>query len=142
MRSSRSWTASRSVATDRSCRAEIASANGATAPSGSSTISPGSGRYVQFQALFTPDCVYGLNSPRLKDVTIAWTGGQQVVDVGGYLSQGPDYGLYQLTVDGNPLLKGFSMDMTIYQDVSSPGGGTRRMTSTVTSEICPRNTGM
>jgi len=44
-------------------------------------------------------------------------------------------------VDGNPLVKGCSMDLTIYQDISALNGGTRRMTSTVSMEMYPRNTG-
>ncbi|MCX6995922.1 MAG: prepilin-type N-terminal cleavage/methylation domain-containing protein [Kiritimatiellaeota bacterium] len=115
---------------------------------GSSAISPGSGRYIQFHAQYTflppvsgSNLALRMDSPKRKDVCITWPGAAEVVDLGGLFSKGPDHGVFELTVDGNPLIKGCSMDMTIYKDVSVPGGGTRRMTSTVTTELYPRNTG-
>ncbi len=103
-------------------------------------IAPGSGRYVQFQAQLRPDSSTW-NSPKLKDVTVRWAGVQRVVDVGGTFSKGPDYGIWELTVDGNPLVKGVTMDMTIYKDVAVLNGANRRLTSTVSLEMYPRNTG-
>lgn len=111
-----------------------------TALTSSGSISPGSGRYVQFQATLRPDSGTW-NTPKLKDVTIRWAGVQQVVDVGGTFSKGPDHGIWQLTVDGNPLVKGCNMDLTIYKDVPVINGSTRRITSTVSMEIYPRNSG-
>ena len=105
-----------------------------------SAISPGSGRYIQFQAQLRPDSSTW-NSPLLKNATIRWGGVQRIVDIGGTFSKGPNHGIWELTVDGNPLVKGVNMDMTIYKDLPVFGGSTRRMTSTVSMEIYPRNTG-
>lgn len=111
-----------------------------TALTSPGNISPGSGRYVQFQATMRPDSSLW-STPALKDVTIRWTGVQQVVDIGGTFSKGPNHGIWQLTVDGNPLVRGVNMDLTIYKDMPVMGGNTRRLTSTVSMEIYPRNTG-
>ena len=81
------------------------------------------------------------NSPKLRSVTLRWAGVTSAVEVGGTFSKGPDHGIWQLTVDGNPLVKGCSMDLTIYKDMSALNGATRRMTSTVSMEMYPRNTG-
>jgi hypothetical protein len=104
------------------------------------TISPGASRFVQFQAQLRPDSTT-TNSPKLRNVTVRWAGVTSAVEVGGTFSKGPDHGIWQLTVDGNPLVKGCSMDLTIYQDMATLNGGTRRMTSTVSMEMYPRNTG-
>ncbi|TAN38163.1 MAG: prepilin-type N-terminal cleavage/methylation domain-containing protein [Verrucomicrobia bacterium] len=111
-----------------------------TAVTSPGSINPGNNRYVQFQAQLRPDSSTW-NSPELKNVTIRWAGVASAVNVGGTFSQGPDHGIFELTVDGNPVLKGCNMDLTIYKDVYAPGGGTRRITSTVPTEIYPRNTG-
>lgn len=111
-----------------------------TALASPGSISPGSGRYVQFQAQLRPDSSTW-NTPKLKNVTIRWTGVAGAANVGGTFSQGPDHGIFELTVDGNPVLKGCNMDLTIYKDMPVPGGGTRRQTSTVSTEVYPRNTG-
>lgn len=111
-----------------------------TAMTSPGSISPGSGRYVQFQARMKPDS--GMwSTPELRDVTLRWVGVQRVVDIGGSFSKGPDHGIWELTVDGNPLVKGVNMDLTIYKDVPVMNGNNRRLTSTVSMEIYPRNTG-
>ena len=113
-----------------------------TALTSPGSISPGSGRYVQFQATMKPESTsWPVNTPKLRSVTTRWTGVQQIVDIGGTLSKGPDHGIWQLTVDGVPLIKGCSMDLTIYQDMPAMRGMTNRLTSTVNMEIYPRNTG-
>lgn len=104
------------------------------------TINPGANRFVQFQAQLQPDSTT-TNSPKLRGVTLRWAGVTSAVEVGGTFSQGPDHGIWQLTVDGNPLVKGCSMDLTIYKDMAALNGATRRMTSTVSMEMYPRNTG-
>lgn len=109
-------------------------------------VAPGSidpsnnGRYVQFQAQLQPNSTT-TNSPSLGTVTVRWTGTSKAVDIGGTFSQGPDHGIWQLAIDGQPLLKGCTMNLTIYQNVFILGGGTRKLTSTVSTEIYPRNTG-
>jgi hypothetical protein len=44
-------------------------------------------------------------------------------------------------VDGNPLAKGVTIDLIIYQDVMAFGGKTNRLTSSMVAEVEPRNTG-
>lgn len=113
-----------------------------TAITSPGAIAPGNRRYVQFQAILN-----ATNSgatavvPSLKDVTIKWTGEQRVTDVGGTFTKGPGYGIFDLTVDGKPLVKGLTVDLTIFEDVFRFGGGSNRLTSSLTAEVEPRNTG-
>ena len=105
------------------------------------SINPGDKRYVQFQA-----CLYsgtaGYYVPTLKDVAIRWTGPNKVVDIGGTITKGPEYGVFDVYVDDKPLTKGLTVDLTIYEDVIGFGGkGSNRLTSTMSAEIEPRNTG-
>ena len=103
-------------------------------------INPGNKRYVQFQA-----CLYsylGYYIPTLKDVSIRWTGANMVADIGGAVTKGPEYGVFDVYVDDKPLTKGLTIDLTIYEDVIGfSGKGSNRMTSTMSAEIEPRNTG-
>ena len=104
-------------------------------------INPGNKRYVQFQAILTPNNA-GTAVPKLKDVTIRWTGITRLTDVGGTITIGPDYGIMEVTVNNKPLIKGMTVDLTIYKDVAGFGGvGSNRLTSTITAEVEPRNTG-
>ena len=80
--------------------------------------------------------------PTLKDVAIRWTGANTVADIGGTVTKGPEYGIFDVYVDDRPLTKGLTVDLTIYEDVIGFGGdGSNRMTSTMSTEIEPRNTG-
>ncbi len=101
-------------------------------------------RYVQFRAWLTSnndpsfeDC----RTPRLKDVTLSWNGERRITDVGGTVTVGPDYGIFAMTVDGKDLVKGVTIELEIYQDVTGFGGMQKRLTSSMTTEIEPRNTG-
>ncbi|MFO7870731.1 MAG: hypothetical protein R6V03_04790 [Kiritimatiellia bacterium] len=98
------------------------------------------GRYVQFMALLqtNPDCD---DTPKLKDVAIKWEGEPQVVDVGGTFTRGPDYGQFTMLVDGVNLQAGVKIDLEIYEDVLGFRGTTTRVTSALSTEIMPRNTG-
>jgi hypothetical protein len=105
------------------------------------SLSPGNGRYVQFQALFSPD-TSGWSTPKLKDLKIQWVGETRIVDIGATVTKGPNYGIVELTVDGRQLVKGIRVDLTIYKDVLGFGSTTKRLTSSMTAEVNPRNTGM
>ena len=112
-----------------------------TAMTSSGSINPGNKRYIQFQA-----CLYsgtaGYYVPTLQDVAIRWTGANTVADIGGTVTKGPEYGVFDVYVDGKPLTKGLTIDLTIYEDVIGfSGKGSNRMTSTMSAEIEPRNTG-
>lgn len=103
-------------------------------------ITCGNKRYIQFQASLDPD-YWGWNSPKLKDVTIKWTGATKVVDIAATMTKGPNYGICEVTVDGNPLAKGLRVDLEIYEDIVGWGETAKRITSAMTTEIEPRNTG-
>ena len=108
------------------------------------TITCGNYRYVQFQAILNPDLATfykGSHSPKLKDVTIKWAGATRVVDVGATMTKGPDYGICEVSVDGNPLTKGLRIDLTIFKEITGWGSTNKMITSSMTAEISPRNTG-
>lgn len=104
------------------------------------TISPSSKRYAQFHSTLTPSSS-GWNTPTLKDVTIRWTGETKVVDVAGEMTAGPNYGICSLTIDDRPLLKGMKVNLTIFKDIVGWTPSLMRMTSSMSAEIEPRNTG-
>lgn len=98
-------------------------------------------RYVQFQAVMTPG-FGGWYVPSLRDVRITWAGPVRVVDLGGMMSMGPDYGIWEMTMDGKPLMRGVKIELTIFKDVMGIGGrSAQRLTSTAVVEVEPRNTG-
>jgi hypothetical protein len=103
------------------------------------SISPGNGRYVQFQCELTPN-TYGTVTPKVKDVTLRWGGAEQFVDIVGTFTKGPEYGIFELTIDGQPLKMGVNVELEIFKDVRG-FRGTRRVRSAVSAEITPRNTG-
>jgi hypothetical protein len=104
-------------------------------------INPGNKRYFQFRAQLMPDSG-GTQTPKLKDVLVTWPGETRLVDISGVFTKGPDYGITEVTVDGKQLARGIQANLTIYEDVRSSGGSsTTRLTSALSMEIEPRNTG-
>jgi hypothetical protein len=53
---------------------------------------------------------------------------------------GPDYGIFELTVDGQDIKKGLQVDLEIYDYVRAHGSS-NRITSRLVAEVFPRNTG-
>ncbi len=102
-------------------------------------IDPGDNRYVQFKAIMTPNA-YGYRTPKLKDVTIEWAGEDRIVDIGGIFTKGPDYGRFELKVDGQELKQGIEIDLEIYKEAAGYQG-VKTNTSALAAEIRPRNTG-
>jgi len=98
-------------------------------------------RYIQFQALFTsnPD---GTSTPKLKDVTIDWDGERQLVNIGGIFTKGPDYGMFEISVDDDPLRSALIVDLEIYRDVLVMNKESLRITSSLKMDMTPRNSGM
>lgn len=103
-------------------------------------INPGAKRYVQFLSTLTPSSG-GWSTPSLKDVTIRWNGETRVVDVAGEMTVGPNYGIYSLTIDNRPLLKGMKVNLTIFKDIVGWTPSLMRLTSSMSAEVEPRNTG-
>ena len=102
-------------------------------------INPGMGRYVQFLATLEADSTRFL-SPALKDVTISWVGETCITDIGGTFTTGPDYGVFEVKVNDRPLLSALGIDLTISKNVRSYRGN-RTVTSSLTTDVRPRNTG-
>ncbi len=97
-------------------------------------------RYVQFQALLTSDTA-GTSTPCLKDVTIDWAGERQLVNIGGIFTKGPDYGMFEISVNGDPLRSALIIDLEIYRDVLVMNKESRRITSSLQMDLTPRNSG-
>jgi|GEM_PF-1352078 len=121
-----------------------------------SQISSGTGRYVQFRALFAaqPASQYpglgGVGSagpyrsatPRLRRVLLSWDGEEKDVDIAATLLKGPDCGRFSVKVDDKPLVRGVTMEIEIFKDVTTQGGVQKeRLRSAMTAEVEPRNSG-
>jgi hypothetical protein len=102
-------------------------------------ISPGSQRYVQFQAQLAPNSA-GTLTPKLKDVTIRWGGITSAVDIGGTFTKGPNYGVFELFVNGQPLKRGVVVELEIF-DYVRMHGSSNQITSAAAMEVTPRNSG-
>ena len=116
---------------------------------------PGSGRYVQFRAVYRstpysafPDVTggaaglgpYRSATPRLRRVFFSWDGGVKYVDVVANLLKGPDCGLFKVEVDGKSLVRGVTMEIEIFKDVLTQGGVKKeRLRSAMMAEVEPRN---
>ena len=124
---------------------DLSDASGWSAISASSvnprSVDASYNRYIQFQALFTsnPD---GTSTPKLKDVTIDWDGELQLVNIGGIFTKGPDYGMFEISVDGDPLRSALIVDLEIYRDVRVMNHESRQVTSFLKMDMTPRNSGM
>lgn len=95
------------------------------------------GRYVQFRARLNANTL-GDATPQIGRVAVTWPGETRLVDVGGTMTVGPDYGVFSVKVDDKALVKGLSVKLTIFKDVP---GTPSRMTSTMSMEVEPRNSG-
>ena len=99
-------------------------------------------RYTQFQAIMTSD-TQAQYTPILRDVTITWPGEEQLVDIGGYFTKGPGYGIFEIIVDGNPLRAALVVDLEIFKkDVRGLNNQNRRISSSLKVDITPRNSGL
>lgn len=97
-------------------------------------------RYIQFQAQLASNTA-GDATPKLKDVTIDWAGERQLVNIGGIFTKGPNYGMFEISVDGDPLRSALIVDLEIYKNVLVMNNESRRITSSMQVELTPRNSG-
>jgi len=97
-------------------------------------------RYIQFQTILESSSDR-LSTPKLKDLTIDWTGENRMVNISGIFTKGPEYGIVEVLVDGMPLQSALSVDLMIYKDLFSFKGESKRISSSLTAKIRPRNTG-
>lgn len=103
------------------------------------TYSGGTGRYVQFQATLDSDSSR-FYTPKLQAVSVRWPGESKIVGLGGIITKGPDYGTFQSSVDGQQLKNGIMLDLQIFNSVRIHGQ-VKKLTSALTAEVVPRNTG-
>ena len=97
-------------------------------------------RYIQFQANLKGNPANYDVLPKLRNVTLRWTGQTMIADIGGVFARGPDHGIFEMTVDGAPLARGVTFNLQIFETVFK-GGTTQLVKSAVSAEIEPRNTG-
>jgi hypothetical protein len=100
----------------------------------------GSGRYAQFRLEFASKAAPGSSiytkSPVVKSVSIDWPGLTRMVDVSGYFTKRPDYGMFGVKIDGKSLNKGVEAFIEVSQKFA---GQTAKRSLTI--EVEPRNTG-
>ncbi len=99
-----------------------------------------SGRYAQVQVRLRPGGNFAQLTPLFRDFTLRWEADTRSVDVGGIFSTGPDHGIVEVLIDGQPLIQAVTVDLSVYKDVVVGGGKTRRYQTEAFAEIAPRNT--
>lgn len=134
-------TGNQSDLSDASLFENIAGYTDASSTASSRSIGASYSRYIQFQYILQSSSG-GQETPKLKDVTIDWTGERQLVDIAGIFTKGPDYGIFEISVDGQPLRSALIVDLEIYKDITVQQGATRRITSALKMDLTPRNSGM
>jgi prepilin-type N-terminal cleavage/methylation domain-containing protein len=129
-----------------------------THPPPSSGVSVGTGRYVQFRTVFVsqkshiaPDVgaitassypgPYHNDTPKLRWARFTWDGEKKYVEVSADLLKGPDRGIFKVTVNGQELVRGVTMEIEIFKDIRGVGGLPIRITSGISAEVDPRNSG-
>lgn len=100
------------------------------------------GRYVQVMATLTP----GVNAttresgtPQLQDFAVSWEAEPRFVSIEGKFSVANTHGIYEVEVNGVPMLRGVTVDLTVYKDVPMGFGEPRRIEAKAYTEIVPRN---
>ncbi|MCK5529085.1 MAG: hypothetical protein KAI74_05335 [Kiritimatiellae bacterium] len=112
-----------------------------TAMASSGSINPGDKRYFQFYADLQPTADKR-STPSLKDVTVKWSGVERYVDIGGTFTKGPDHGIFKVLVDDKEIKTGVLINLEIFETTRGYAGEDKEMTSSLSSEVTPRNTGM
>ena len=92
-------------------------------------------RYVQWQATLSAASPY-MTYPQLDNVLLKWPGGTSIVDISGYYTKRPNYGMFKVQVDGQALVNALQVDLSatkIFQGKS--------YSSSLSAEVKARNTG-
>lgn len=92
-------------------------------------------RYVQFQATLQAAAPYTL-FPTLDDVKITWPGQTAIVELSGYYTRGPDYGIFKVLIDGAQPTRGLEIKLS-----ASGSQQDRTFNFSSTSEVKAMNTG-
>ncbi len=82
------------------------------ASSPSSLLALASQRYVQFQATLTSAAPYTGGYPSVDDVQIDWSAQTGLVEINGNYTKRPNYGQFEVLVDGNELVKALELKVT------------------------------
>lgn len=100
-------------------------------------------RYFQVEASLKPDSLpsNSTRTPELYDFNVRWTGEERYVALSGIFSKGPDHGIYEVEVNGDPILRGVTVDLTVYKDVNLLLSEPKRLTARAFAEVVPKNTG-
>lgn len=92
-------------------------------------------RYVQYQASFSSSYPYNA-LPVIDNCIIEWPGAASLVEISGYFTKGPQYGIFKLLVDGNDLVKGIEINLSCSENYLG-----KTYTTSLRTEVSPRNTG-
>ena len=63
------------------------------------------------------------------------------MNIGSNFAMGPDYGITEIKIDGEPLRSALIINLEIYKNVYSIKQTTRKISSSMSVDITPRNTG-
>lgn len=105
------------------------------------TVSPSSltaipsWRYIQFQVVLTAASPYA-TFPTIDTVKIDWPGQTALVQISGHYTKKSNYGIFQVLVDGNSLIKTLGVSLTA---TTSYRGNS--FTNSLSADIKPKNTG-
>jgi len=100
-----------------------------------SALATASARYVQWQATLTAASPYS-TYPEIDNVAITWPGQTAIVDVSGYFTKRPNYGIFSVQVDGEDLVNALNVELLAtkeYQGVDYE--------ASLAVEVKARNTG-
>ena len=92
-------------------------------------------RYVQFQAELVAASPYA-TFPTLDQVDINWPGTTALVEISGHYTKKSNYGIFQVLVDGNALLKTLGVSLSASVDYRG-----NSYTHSLSVQIKPKNTG-
>ncbi|MBI4352362.1 MAG: hypothetical protein HY593_00400 [Candidatus Omnitrophica bacterium] len=93
-------------------------------------------RYVQFQAALAQGAPPYTSLPELDNVKISWPGKATLVELKGYFTKRPDYGIFKVLVDGKAPAKALELKLSV-ADVYRE----KTFSSSSKGEVKPRNTG-
>ncbi len=96
------------------------------------------GRYAQVQIRMMPG-IDALTTPEVRNFTLSWAGGRRYVDLSGIFATGPDHGVYEVLVNGFPMVQEVNAYIEVIRDYTVSAGKTNRLVSSAFAEIVPRN---
>lgn len=107
----------------------------AVSPSTLSAASVPSRRYAQFQATLTAASPY-TTYPQMDNVKITWPGQTALVELSGYFTKRPNYGIFKVLVDGQNMVKALDVSLTATKQFRG-----KSYDFQLTSDIKTKNTG-